>query len=435
MVRISAKKRNSPFQGVRQVIVLILLILGATAIWVWWSALSHAAKEMIHPDDLTSVQKVVGDDDDWCQQVAAARARLKDPKLHVSYPCKGKRRATSAIVCMLTGGVAEEKKSRTVFSGRDYINGAMALGASIRQHVDMSDTHQLLLIREDFVLAPEDAGRLEAVGWTLGTTPTFQILPKYTPRFPRCEYLSFPPVQNSYGVYLYIRTILTHSLLISLTISDKTTYTKLTVIGLSEYKCAMLMDADTLVVGPLDGILDCKVFDKPEYQVAGTLDYYHRSWFHFNTGSLLWRTSAEEMMRVQKLTQDPSFMKRFESDQIFLNNVYPDRTDKKKNQDILDGKSRKEDWGAVVPLSWDYNAQTHVEVQLPDFWLEHRSTVKIIHFTEKKGWQCEERHEPPPPFSNENPKRCDVKSPLCFCREAYLWWDALRRAEKMSNKS
>lgn len=138
-------------------------------------------------------------------------------------------------------------------------------------------------------------------------------------------------------------------------------------------------------------------------------------------------------MRIFKLTQDPSFMKRFESDQIFLNNVYPNRTNTKRNLEILDGTSRREDWGAVVPLSWDYNAQTHVEVQLSDFWMEHRSTVKIIHFTEKKGWQCEERHEPPPPFDKENTKNCyNTKEGLCFCREAHLWWDSLRRAEKMS---
>ena len=57
-----------------------------------------------------------------------------------------------------------------------------------------------------------------------------------------------------------------------------------------------------------------------------------------------------------------------------------------------------------------------------------RASVSVLHITEKKGWQCEERHEPPPPKS-EMPQDCrkDKSTPLCFCREAHLYWNALAK--------
>jgi len=245
---------------------------------------------------------------------------------------------------------------------------------------------------------------LNAVGWTIGKSPRVDVDTKYVPNFARY----------------------------------KTTYTKLAAIGLSEYECVLLMDADTLAVGNIDDLLSCNVFDRPEYKVAGTLDYYRGNWYHFNTGSILWRASAEEMNRVYDLTKDDTFMKRFQSDQIFLNTVYPDRTDVQKNELMSEKglESNKDDWGEVVNLPWGYNAQTHVEVQLPEFWDKHLSDVKIFHFTEKKGWQCPERYGSPP--SNEEmplAKDCNNKIPLCFCREAYRWYDSLKLASEMAERT
>jgi len=338
--------------------------------------------------------------------------------------------AVSAIVCMLTGGSTEKKASRIVFTARDYINGARSLGASLQKTIDKSQTHQLLLLREGFQLSPEDVIRLEAVGWTIGTAPNFPLKDEYIPKFPRY----------------------------------KTTYTKVTAIGLSEYKCVMLLDADTLVVGDLREVMKCDtVFQHPNNQVGGTLDWYRMGWKFFNTGSLLWKTDAVEMERVFRLTEDPSFMKRFPSDQDFLNHVYPERLrNTTLNHEIValdtvearggSGSSSSSTHnppptalhpivphgsaktGAVLPLSWDYNAQTHAEVQHRDFWNSHRPTVRILHFTEKKGWQCERTtDEPPPP--EEMPTKCKREIPICFCREAYLYWRALETAEVASKSA
>jgi len=332
----------------------------------------------------------------WCDRVQKARADLS-PSLHIHVPCATMRPAKSAVVCMLTDGVSDDRATKVVFTATNYIHGAMALGASLMDRIDHTQTHMLLLLREGFTLAPDDMLRLQSVGWILGTAPEVPLEKKYLPRFPRY----------------------------------KTTYTKISAIGLAEYDCAMLMDADTLAVGDLRDIMSCQIFTEPQHRVGGTIDLYRGYWHYFNTGSILWRPSSKEMDRVFQLTTDHTFMKAFSSDQDFLNNVYPERLNNTLNHEIMQGHIKYIPGGKVVDMSWDYNAQTHVEVEKTDWWESKRPTVRILHFTQKKGWQCEERHDPPPPLS-EMPPKCSNDIPICYCREAYLYWNALAKAQELA---
>jgi hypothetical protein len=139
-------------------------------------------------------------------------------------------------------------------------------------------------------------------------------------------------------------------------------------------------------------------------------------------------------------------MKKFGSDQDFLNNVYGARLNNTLNNEIvaLDTPESRgghpviphpvAKQGMVVPLSWDYNAQTHAEVENMEFWKSHRETVRILHFTEKKGWRCERRYDDPPPLE-DMPVPCKKEIPLCFCREANLYWTMFDRAESIANQS
>ena len=331
----------------------------------------------------------------WCDRVHEARAKLS-PLYHIDVPCETMKPAHSAVVCMLTDGVASEKVSAGIFSAKNYIHGAMALGASLQGRIDPERTHQLLLLRQGFVLDTDDSFHLQSVGWIIGTAPNINLPINYVPAYPRY----------------------------------KTTYTKVSAIGLAEYECVWLMDADVLVTGDLKDMLTCNMFTEPQHQVAAGLDLYSGYWHYFNTGSIIWRTSSAEMERVFGLIQDPNFMQRFSSDQAFLNSVYPERLNNAMNRAIIEGNITQIPGGKVVDFGWGYNAQTHVEVDRSEWWESKRPTVNVLHFTEKKGWQCEERHQPPPPIS-DLPKNCrkDVSAPLCFCREAHLYWNALAKAK------
>ncbi|KAL3779368.1 hypothetical protein HJC23_005228 [Cyclotella cryptica] len=335
--------------------------------------------------------------DSWCDRVKQARSTL-DEKLHVRVPCETMKQAKSAVVVYITAGVSEDKATKTVFSGKDYIDGVMALGASLNDHLLTKETHRLLLLRDDFMSSLPDSilAKLKKIGWTIGIAPVVDIDEKYVPRFARY----------------------------------KTVYTKISVLGLSEYDCVLLLDADTLVVGNIDDLMTCNIL-KPNFRAAGGLDLYHGQWRHFNTGSVLWRPGSDEMNRVYNLTSDPTFMKRFESDQIFTNTVYPHRNNVSINNELMAGRQvNPEQLGSIAHLPWEYNAQTHLEYQRPQFWDEHVSDLKIIHFTQKKGWQCQKRLDRPPPLSSNRPatKDCTLETD-CACQEGYKWYQYLKKAE------
>ena len=69
--------------------------------------------------------------------------------------------------------------------------------------------------------------------------------------------------------------------------------------GLTEYSCFLLMDADTLVVGELDPLLDCSSVLPHGKLIAGVQDYKRGRWVTYNTGNLLMRQS--ELMMPGKL--------------------------------------------------------------------------------------------------------------------------------------
>ena len=285
--------------------------------------------------------------------------------------------------------------SRVVFSAQDYINGVLALGSSLLDHLASDNVHKLLLLQQAFLdsLSPELLGKLKKY-WTIGIAPEVNIDAKYLPRFKRY----------------------------------RSVYSKLSILGLAEYECVLLLDADTLTVGNIDDLMTCNIL-QPNFRAAGGLDLYHGKWRHFNTGSVLWRPSSAEMNRVYALTQNSTFMKRFESDQIFTNEVYPYRNNVTLNNRLMEGEIvDPKDLGEIAHLPWEYNAQTHVEYQRPEFWDARVSDLKIIHFTQQKGWQCQERLDEPPPL---DPKRlatnkCDVGSD-CACHEGYKWYQYLKK--------
>ena len=100
----------------------------------------------------------------------------------------------------------------------------------------------------------------------------------------------------------------------------------------------------------------------------------------------------------------------------------------------MKGLVGQDQWGQVADLGWEYNAQTHVENQLPDFWEAQLPSVKIYHFTHAKGWQCPERHGGPPSPKQVFPRSVEKckNTPGCACNEGYQWYDYLDKARAIA---
>ena len=71
------------------------------------------------------------------------------------------------------------------------------------------------------------------------------------------------------------------------------------------------------------------------------------------------------------------------------------------------------------------------------FWMDHEDDGwKIIHYTQLKGWQCQNNNYRHPP--EEYVEKCykyyisgiTIES-QCYCNLAYLWWNALSEAQKL----
>lgn len=363
----------------------------------------------------------------WCDHVKESRKGLKK-ELEIITPCKelskqsSSKEPKSAIVAYLTAGVADGQGSKIVFTATDYVHGLLALGESLNVHLtrNKDNVHKLLLLRDGVTLPTKYMNMLKDIGWNIGIAPNIDIEDKHLPKFARY----------------------------------KTVYTKISISGLAEYKCVLLLDADTLVVGNIDDLMSCNTFSKYDnngsnnnnhFRIAGVLDYYHKNWMHVNTGSILYKPSTKEMNRVYDLTKDNKFMRRFESDQIFTNTVYNYRTNLTLNNyfvDVDDNDSSvemkmkqsvlelKDQWGQIIPLDFKYNAQSHLEYQLPAFWNERRDYIKIMHFTQRKGWQCprdmtKEQYDEVMPSGD----RCS-RIPHCACKEAHRWYAFLDQAMK-----
>jgi hypothetical protein len=153
----------------------------------------------------------------------------------------------SAVVCVLTGGAKNRDAATPKLSAvADYVDGVLALGASLDGTIDPNKTHMLLLVRqeedshEEPLLSPQDQRRIESVGWTVGTAPNFPLPEEFTPKFPRYKHV----------------------------------YTKLAVVGLEEYDCLLIVDADALVIGDLRDLMRCnQTFTQPHHRLAAGLDF------------------------------------------------------------------------------------------------------------------------------------------------------------------
>lgn len=74
-----------------------------------------------------------------------------------------------------------------------------------------------------------------------------------------------------------------------------------------------------------------------------------------------------------------------------------------------------------------------MEVHLQEYCRKNLADVRILYFTASKHWQCAEIYKPQ--TAEEMAVKCNEKGnakksdPLCYCREAYRWWNFLREVK------
>ena len=316
----------------------------------------------------------------WCDRISAAR-KVVAPALRVSYPCEGLQPARSAVVTMLTDSLSE---SRVTFGLSNYVKGVLALGRSLQSHLHRH-VHRLLLVRDGVSVPAAERLSLDAMGWILGTVPTIQ--PPQKPRFQRF----------------------------------RSQYSKLALMGLTEYESLFYMDADTLAIGSLDRLLDSTaLFQHAEQRLAAARDFFGGRWSAtYNMGIFGVQPNASELERLHMLLMEGDVTYNVEqSEQGFLNKVFP-----------LNGPS-------IVELPFEASGNSALEVRAPAEWERRLHNLRIIHFTERKPWQCAERQGPAVISSSTQRLSCGDgysvarSDTACYCAQAFRWWAALREAEQ-----
>ena len=319
----------------------------------------------------------------WCDRVRLERAAVK-PQLRIAYPCASLAHVESAVVTLLTDNL---KDGPGTFGLDKYVMGALALGMSLRKHITRP-VHRLLLVREGLSLSNADVQRLKAVGWTLGTVPT--VTPPTLPSFRRF----------------------------------RSQFSKLALFGLTEYKSVLHLDADALAVAPLERLLDSSaLFPEPDKRLAVARDFYGEKWSStFNMGVFALRPSTRELTRLHGVLFGKHFAYNVEqSEQGFMNAIYPM------------GDSR------LTLLPFEASGNSALEVRAPEFWAARLDRLVLIHFTERKAWQCKEAGPPLEHTARTTRSMAcgdGFSAPhsdtACYCREAYRWWAMLRQAEDLA---
>ena len=145
-------------------------------------------------------------------------------------------------------------------------------------------------------------------------------------------------------------------------------FTKLILWNMTEYNAIVYFDSDTLVVGPIDKLLNVHhKIDQYNYKIACTRDIRYGSWVDtFNMGVFAIRPDRAEYDFLIRLKNELNF--QFDPDmaeQSFLNVIY------------------KNKW---YEFGFENNANVAAYLHSRNVW--DNSSKNVIHYTLAKPWQC-----------------------------------------------
>lgn len=226
----------------------------------------------------------------------------------------------------------------TLIANADYIVGAHALARSLNMVQAQAPLTALIL---DPTLVGLDA--LESLGVKLVQVAPLPLSEEFTARHSRAaQHAAAPFIKGNKPIF--------HNPLLN--------FVKLRLWEMEQYDSVVFLDADTLVINPID-----KLFSYPEFSAAPNLYEPLVDFHRLNSGVFVARPNRRTYDSMLAALDAPDmFWKR--TDQTFLETYFPD-------------------WHG---LPYTFNTLQYVWFNMPQLW--DWSRVRLIHYQYEKPWEA-----------------------------------------------
>jgi alpha-N-acetylglucosamine transferase len=226
----------------------------------------------------------------------------------------------------------------TLVTNADYAMGATALARSLRR----TETKADIVVLHTGAVTPDDLRPLAALGCRLITVEHLPLSDAFNIRHARTALHAAAPFTKG-------RKPAFHSPLDN--------FCKLRLWQLVEYDTCVFIDADALVLKPID-----KLFDYPEFSAAPNVYESIADFTRLNSGVFVARPSLQTFEAMLELLDQPEmFWKR--TDQTFLQQFFPDWHGLPVYMNMLQYV-----W-FTMPLLWDW------------------PSISVLHYQYEKPWE------------------------------------------------
>jgi alpha-N-acetylglucosamine transferase len=237
-----------------------------------------------------------------------------------------------------TSAPASPRAYVTLVTNTDYVMGATALARSLRR----TETKADIVVLHTGAVTPDDLRPLAALGCRLLPVEHLPLSDAFNIRHARGNLHAAAPFTKG-------RKPAFHSPLDN--------FCKLRLWQLVEYDCCVFIDADALVLKPID-----MLFDYPEFSAAPNVYESLADFTRLNSGVFVARPSLKTYdAMIARLDQPEVFWKR--TDQTFLETFFPDWHGLPVYMNMLQYV-----W-FTMPLLWDW------------------PSISILHYQYEKPWE------------------------------------------------
>lgn len=226
----------------------------------------------------------------------------------------------------------------TLVTNADYARGALALQRSLTA---VRATAPLLVLLPDQSI---DCSALEAAGCQLVPVAVPTVSDAFAKRHARQRIHSAEPFTKGKKPTFH---------------DPLQNFCKLRLWQLTDYRKLVFLDADSIVLQPIE-----RLFNYPEFSGAPNLYESLADMHRLNSGVFVATPSSQTYDAMLRTLDAPdAFWRR--TDQTFLENYFPD-------------------WHG---LPWCYNVLQYVYFNLPELW--HWPSIRVLHYQYEKPWETD----------------------------------------------